>query len=316
MWKYFSFWTWANKICILFCRCLSSLHSYKMSGPSSRTEPSPGEVPASTESKSAAAPCWPKCVTAALSDDPLNDSFHVFVPVLSHGVRIWRPSCAEYTDSVFLLSLARPTFLGVSPRVCRNEPRPWCSEYQPAEHLCALFLSGNVTFFFFLDLNYFLPHTSLQDSLQLIFFTSSSSYSLSLSFFSTLKCHLSASAREKLMDWKDFLLVKSKRNITMVSYPYGKMFLLPVILHCAWSKVSEKTFYTLTHRHPECTDLDPVNPTYLEDFPGLIHFICVDRSTGQMIAPSLSITERATSELGKGPVAQFIKRKVKGASKI
>ncbi|KAF4791400.1 Hermansky-Pudlak syndrome 1 protein [Turdus rufiventris] len=107
--------------------------------------------------------------------------------------------------------------------------------------------------------------------------------------------------REKLLDWRDFLLVKSRRNITMVSYPSLQLGTQP-------SK-------GVSLGGSRCGTLSPSpgikgRNVVGKDFPGLVHFIYVDRTAGQMMAPSLSVAEKSSSELGKGPLATFIKKKV------
>lgn len=247
--------------------CLIRLRSYTMCGQSLKAEPFPEVDPASTKSKGA--PFWKGWLSDAV-DWSLVRFFQ------SH------PVVQEHEDpAVWNIQAVLPFWLWARQQFPASLQQP-AGTGPGLGAVCACLLSW---------LNTFICGGGATNKN-----TSETFYCYAL--FCNFVFSISICLREKLMDWKDFLLVKSRRNITMVSYPIppGHAFNVSEVHACL------NTHYQGQGPWPFLT--------YLEDFPGLIHFICVDRSTGQMIAPSLSVTERTTSELGKGPVAQFIKNKV------
>ncbi|KAF5295998.1 hypothetical protein FQA39_LY12770 [Lamprigera yunnana] len=86
--------------------------------------------------------------------------------------------------------------------------------------------------------------------------------------------------QEKLQSFNEFFMAKALRNFTLGSYP---------LLCCCRFSVDSLT----------------INK-YLEEFPGLVHFIYVDRTTHRVTTPTLDFTSSETVNLTKKKIWSMI----------
>ncbi|CAH1785067.1 unnamed protein product [Owenia fusiformis] len=92
--------------------------------------------------------------------------------------------------------------------------------------------------------------------------------------------------QQHLRDYTDYLVVKAQRNITMTTYPFC------CTIEVTWLKT-------------ECVR------SYQEDFPGLVHFIYVDRMTNQITVPSINVSaDDPESDMERGDMGKVLKKKV------
>ncbi|XP_043664114.1 Hermansky-Pudlak syndrome 1 protein homolog isoform X4 [Vespula pensylvanica] len=91
--------------------------------------------------------------------------------------------------------------------------------------------------------------------------------------------------RQKLNDFSDFLKVKALKNFTLGSYPFLKVL-----------NATQSTRTSLT-----------INK-YLEEFPGLVHFIYIDRTTHRLTAPTLDFTNSETLALTTKKIWNMVKQ--------
>ncbi|KAJ7392405.1 hybrid polyketide synthetase [Desmophyllum pertusum] len=104
---------------------------------------------------------------------------------------------------------------------------------------------------------------SLKSLFSVLFCTSRGEPSISQQLLVTIS-QIKEMLQTRLADCEDYLLVKGQRNVTMTAYPFHGL---------------QRSFYHVKSLHNPCTD-----------FPGLVHFIYVDRSSDQVTAPSINTT--------------------------